>query len=92
MTQMMSEQSRQWRVTVKTDEAAVVRHQEPFGGVEKDARRRAAIMWARTSYMVNGPNRKVYASLEVWDERNHQFRMVKEKVGVYPGKLPPAEM
>jgi hypothetical protein len=83
---------RQWRITVKTDVGAKVRHQEPFAGNEHDARRRAAIMWARTSYLVNTSNREVYASLEVWDERNHQYRMVKEKKGTYPGKLPPAEM
>jgi hypothetical protein len=76
---------RDWRITVKTDEAAVVRHQEPFVGLEVDARRRTWIMWARTSYMVGGKgHRDVYASLEVWVPENHQFRMVKEKRGKLP--------
>lgn len=83
MTQV--ELSRDWRITVKTDEAAVVRHQEPFVGLEADARRRAWIMWARTSYMVGDKgNRDVYACLEVWVKEYHQFKIVKEKRGRLP--------
>jgi hypothetical protein len=76
---------RDWRITVKTDEFATVRHQEPFVGDEEGARRRAWILWARTSYMVGDKgNRDVYAMLEVWDPTNRQFRVVKEKRGRLP--------
>jgi hypothetical protein len=92
MTVRKLEEPRQWRITVKSDDGPSVRYQEPFAGFEKEARERAWIMWARTSYQVGGRHRDVYASLEVLDTRNHQYRMVKEKRGKYNRKLPPAEM
>lgn len=84
---------RQWRIKVKCKDGVDIEYEEPFTGSEKDARRRAWIMWARTSHIVNGRNnRDTYASLEVWDGGRHEYRMVKEKRGTYPrGWKAPAE-
>lgn len=87
---------RNWRITVKSDDGAPIRYEEPFGGNAIDAKRRAWIMWARTSFIVGkplrSPNRDVYASLEVFDPATGQYRMVKEKRGRLAHNAPaPAE-
>jgi hypothetical protein len=82
----------QFRITVKSDDEVKIRFEEPFGGTLKEARIRARLMWARTSYIVpnnNYPsnkrhNRDVYALLEVWSDDKHAYIKVWE----HRGKLP----
>lgn len=87
---------RDWRITVNSDDDGKIRFVEPFGGNALQAKRRALIMWARTSYIVGkrpkSPNRDVYVKLEVFDPETHQYRTVKEKRGRLPHNAPaPAE-
>jgi hypothetical protein len=84
---------REWRITVKSDDGGELRYEEPFSGTEFEARKRAWVMWARSSYVVNGrSNRDVYMSLEVLDPVSQRYRMVKEKRGKYPaGAIAPGQ-
>lgn len=84
---------RPWRITIKSDDQVTIRHAEPFSGNFNEARKRAWLLWARTSFVVNkrtsnGLNRDVYACLEVWDAETHQYRVVKEKRGRLHHKAP----
>lgn len=83
---------REWRIVVKSDDGAMIRHQEPFTGSAPEAKRRAWLMWARTSFIVGKPahglNRDVYTSLEVWDAERQTYRLVKEKRGRLDRKAP----
>ena len=76
---------RQWRIKIKSDDGGAIRYEEPFAGNWPQALRRAWIMWARTSFIVNKranqQNRDVYASLEVWDEKTGQYKLMREKRG-----------
>lgn len=84
--------SLQCRITVKSDDEATIRFEEPFAGTAKDARARAWLMWARTSYIVpntNHPgskrhNRDVYAHLEVWSDDKHAYVTAWEHRGRLP--------
>lgn len=74
----------QFRIIVESHDGGELRYEEPYTGTEKEGLRRAWIMWARASYIVNpnkAHNRDVYARLEVFDKVKHEWRLVKDKRG-----------
>ena len=81
-----------FRIQIKSDDEVTIRFEEPFGGSVRDAKIRAHLMWARTSYLVpdnrypgsKRHNRDVYVLLEVWSEDKHAF----VKVWDHRGRLP----
>lgn len=78
-------QPRQWRITIKSNDEVAIDFSEPFAGNAKEANKRAQLMWARTSYVVNSQiHRDVYAMLEVWDPGANAYRKAWE----HRGKLP----
>jgi hypothetical protein len=81
----------QFQIKCKSDDQGTkIDYTEPFSGTEKDAFRRAQLMWKRTSYVVGRKtaNREVYASLEVWSPSKRDWVMVKEKKGRLPLNAP----
>lgn len=79
---------RNWRVNVKSkDSEHDIDFVETIGGNAIEAKKRARIMWARTSYQVNGRNLDAYVLLEVYDLQSFSWRKVWEHRGVYPDNL-----
>ena len=77
----------QWRIEVKSDDGAEIRYEEPFEGTEVEGKRRARLMWARTSYVVNAKrHRDVYVLLELCDMSTGELRY--HKVWEHRGRLP----
>lgn len=84
---MTRAEQHQFRIIVKSDDGGKLRYEEPFTGTELQGKRRARIMWARSSYIVSpnkAHNRDCYVSLEVWAETDQRWVMVKEHRGRLP--------
>lgn len=78
-------QPRQWRITVKSNDEVEIDFNEPFVGNAKEANKRARLMWARTSYVVNSRvHRDVYVLLEVWDLGANAYRKAWDMRGRLP--------
>jgi hypothetical protein len=67
-----------WRILIVSREPTYIDDSEVLQGTLREALARARILVGRTSYMVNGPNREVFWSIEVWNRKRQDWQQVCE--------------
>jgi hypothetical protein len=67
-----------WQVRIMVKEPWEIKDTQLFNGTFDLVLDRAMTDVARTSYMVNGPNREVYWSIEQWETGKHKWRPVMQ--------------
>jgi hypothetical protein len=79
-----------WRILIVSREPVYIDDSEIMQArTFRDVLERARVLVGRTSYMVNGPNREVFWSIEVWNRKAHTWQTICEnksrlKEGIKP--------
>jgi len=67
-----------WRILIVSREPTYIDDSEVLQGTLREVLERSRILVGRTSYMVNGPNREVFWSIEVWNRKRQDWQQVCE--------------
>ena len=65
-----------FQIRIRSDQPTLIQNKEEFYGPYRDANHRAYILARRTSYMVNGPNREVMVSIEIYHYPSDKWETV----------------
>ena len=65
-----------FQIRIMSDQPTLIQNKEEVYGTHRSAVNRAYVLARRTSYMVNGPNREVKVSIEIYHYPTGQWETV----------------